>query len=70
MKKPKRKVLHWNEIGSWCLHGKRNKTREEKGYPTPICETKEATDINYDAAVHYMMEKLDKMAIFAGTHNE
>jgi len=46
------------------------KRAEEKGYPSPICHSKEATDINYDAAVHYMIEHLDKMAIFAGTHNE
>ncbi len=43
---------------------------QEKGYPTPICASKEATDENYDAAVHYMIENIDKMAIFAGTHNE
>jgi proline dehydrogenase len=43
---------------------------EEKGYPTPICESKEATDLNYDAAIHYMVENIDRMAIFAGTHNE
>jgi proline dehydrogenase len=43
---------------------------EEKGYLSPICDSKEATDINYDAAVHYMAEHLDMMAIFAGTHNE
>lgn len=49
---------------------KENKRAEEKGYPTPICESKEATDINYDATVVYMMEHLDRMAIFAGTHNE
>jgi proline dehydrogenase len=49
---------------------KENKRAEEKGYPTPICESKEATDINYDVTVAYMMEHLDKMAIFAGTHNE
>lgn len=49
---------------------KENKRAEEKGYPTPICESKEATDINYDQTVAYMMEHLDKMAIFAGTHNE
>jgi proline dehydrogenase len=42
----------------------------EKGYPTPICESKEATDLNYDAAVEYMMQHIDSMAIFAGTHNE
>jgi proline dehydrogenase len=49
---------------------KENKRAEEKGYPTPICESKEATDINFDQTVAYMMEHLDKMAIFAGTHNE
>jgi proline dehydrogenase len=49
---------------------KENKRAEEKGYPTPICESKEATDNNYDKTVVYMMEHLDKMAIFAGTHNE
>lgn len=43
---------------------------QEKGYPTPICESKEATDLNYDAAIHYMVENIDRMAIFAGTHNE
>jgi len=46
------------------------KRAEEKGYPSPICATKEATDVNYDTAVLYMVEHLEKMAIFAGTHNE
>ncbi len=49
---------------------KEMKRAEEKGYPSPICVSKEATDINYDAAVHYMIEHLETMAIFAGTHNE
>jgi proline dehydrogenase len=49
---------------------KENKRAEEKGYPTPICGSKEATDINYDTTVIYMMENLEKMSIFAGTHNE
>ena len=43
---------------------------EEKGYPSPICASKEATDENYDAAVLYMIDHLDLMSIFAGTHNE
>ncbi len=42
---------------------------EEKGYESPICVDKAATDTNYDEAVHYMMEHKN-MAIFAGTHNE
>ena len=49
---------------------KENLRAEEKGYPTPICESKEATDLNYDAAIHFMVENIDRMAIFAGTHNE
>ena len=49
---------------------KENLRAEENGYPTPICESKEATDLNYDAAIHYMLENIDRMAIFAGTHNE
>lgn len=49
---------------------KENKRAEEKGYPTPICASKEATDENYDSTVRYMVEHLDNMAIFAGTHNE
>ena len=49
---------------------KENVRAAEKGYPSPICESKEDTDINYDAAVLYMIEHLDRMSIFAGTHNE
>ena len=49
---------------------KENSRAEEKGYKSPICISKQATDDNYDAAVDYMLDHLDKMAIFAGTHNE
>lgn len=49
---------------------KEHERAKEKGYPTPICASKQATDDNYDAAIAYMMKHLDSMAIFAGTHNE
>lgn len=49
---------------------KENERAKTKGYPTPICASKEATDINYDAGVSYMLEHLNEMAIFVGTHNE
>jgi proline dehydrogenase len=49
---------------------KENKRAEEKGYKSPICISKQATDDNYDASVLYMMEHLEIMSIFAGTHNE
>ncbi len=43
---------------------------EEMGYPTPICASKQATDDNFDATIAYMMECLECIAVFAGTHNE
>jgi proline dehydrogenase len=49
---------------------KEHKRAQENGYQTPICSSKQATDDNYNAAVEYMMQHIDKMAIFAGTHNE
>jgi proline dehydrogenase len=48
---------------------KERERAEEKGYPSPICTDKNATDINYDTAIKYMMDQ-PKMALFAGTHNE
>lgn len=48
---------------------KERKRAEEKGYPSPICVDKNATDENYDFALHYMA-KMEKTSIFSGTHNE
>ena len=49
---------------------KENERAAERGLKSSICISKEATDINYNAAVAYMIENIDKMAVFAGTHNE
>ena len=49
---------------------KENARAEEKGYPTPICASKKDTDDNFNAGVRYMMEHIDEMEIFLGTHNE
>lgn len=49
---------------------KEAKRAEEKGYKNPICPSKQATDDNFNAGVTYMMNHIDTMAIFAGTHNE
>ena len=42
----------------------------EMNYPDPIQPTKEATDDNYNAAVDFVLENLDRVAAFFGTHNE
>ncbi len=49
---------------------KENDRAQQMGQQSPICPSKVATDDNYNAAVDYMMEHIDRMAIFAGTHNE
>lgn len=49
---------------------KENERAEEMGYPTPICPTKEATDQNFDACLSYILEHLDSISLFSGTHNE
>jgi len=42
----------------------------EKGYLDPVQPDKEACDRDYDAALEFCMEHLEKMALVAGTHNE
>jgi len=42
----------------------------ELGYPSPICETKEATDKNYNDAIRFAIEHVHDFLIYAGTHNE
>ncbi|MEM1336471.1 MAG: proline dehydrogenase family protein [Bacteroidota bacterium] len=49
---------------------KENDRAAAQGYKSPICVSKEATDANFDAAVAFMVERLDVFEIFTGTHNE
>ena len=49
---------------------KENKRAQENGYKSPICVSKAATDENYDAAVAYMLEYIETMVVYVGTHNE
>ena len=41
-----------------------------KGYKDPIQPNKEATDSDYNLAINFCIEHLDRIAICAGTHNE
>lgn len=42
----------------------------EKGYPSPIHADKAAVDRDYDAAIVYCLEHVERIAFMAGTHNE
>ncbi len=70
-KRAKEKGFH---IGMKLVRGaymeKEAKRAEEKGYKNPICETKQATDDNFNEGLNYMLNNISEMAIFAGTHNE
>lgn len=43
---------------------------EEKGYKSPICVTKEETDTTFNTALQYILDNLDGISLFVGTHNE
>lgn len=49
---------------------KERERAEEKGYPSPICETKELTDNTFNDTMSYSLEHLNDIAVFVGTHNE
>jgi proline dehydrogenase len=49
---------------------KENERAQASGYPTPICASKEASDANYDTTLKYIVDNIDTISIFAGTHNE
>lgn len=43
---------------------------EEKQYESPICANKEATDINFNTTLEFILNRLDVISVFIGTHNE
>ena len=49
---------------------KENERAIERGYKSPICESKKATDDNFDAIMKYILDNLDDIELFVGTHNE
>ena len=49
----------------------KERARAEKlGYVSPIQKNKDSTDKDYDLAVSFCIEHIDRIAICAGTHNE
>ena len=42
----------------------------ENGYDSPICENKKATDDNFNQTLSYILEHLENISVFIGTHNE
>ena len=49
---------------------KENKRAKKNNYLSPICESKELTDDNYNNGVSFILSNLDLFSLFLGTHNE
>ena len=62
------------KIGIKAVRGaymeKENERAEEEGYNSPICSSKQETDNNFNNTITYILDHLDTMSLFAGTHNE
>jgi proline dehydrogenase len=49
---------------------KERNSAEEKKYPSPIQDTKQNTDADYDSAILFCIDNIDHIAFCAATHNE
>ena len=49
---------------------KENKRAKNNNYLSPICESKELTDDNYNNGASFILSNLDLFSLFLGTHNE
>ncbi len=66
--------VHNFKVGVKIVRGaymeKENERAKEKGYPTPICRNKKETDENFNKTMKYILQNLDDISVFVGTHNE
>lgn len=49
---------------------KERERAKKMGYPSPIQKDKESCDNDYNLALRFCMNHIDKIALCAGTHNE
>lgn len=48
---------------------KERERAEAKGYQSPICKDKAATDANFNTTLNYILDNRNDIAVFIGTHN-
>jgi len=69
-----RAKTHNFKVGFKIVRGaymeKERERAETKGYASPICENKQATDDNFNSCMTYILNHLDTISLFIGTHNE
>ena len=61
-------------VGAKIVRGayleKENGRAAKMGYLSPLCENKEATDVNYNGVLTYCLAHIDNISVYIGTHNE
>lgn len=67
-------LVHGFKVGMKIVRGaymeKENDRAEAMGYPSPICKSKADTDVNFNTTLKYILENIDDIWVFIGTHNE
>ena len=62
------------QIGIKLVRGaymeKENDKALKKGYPSPICDSKEETDKNFNAGLYLILSNLNRCELFLGSHSE
>jgi len=62
------------KVGAKIVRGaymeKENIRANKMGYPTPICESKEATDVSFNGVLAYCLAHIEDISLFVGSHNE
>ena len=62
------------KVGAKLVRGayleKENERARKMGYLSPICETKEATDVCFNSCLTYCLNNLDDLSVYIGSHNE
>jgi proline dehydrogenase len=62
------------KVGAKIVRGaymeKENARAKKMGYDSPICESKEATDVSFNGVMSYCLNHVNDISTFIGTHNE
>ncbi|MDA9749834.1 proline dehydrogenase family protein [Flavobacteriaceae bacterium] len=75
LKELKKKSIENNfKIGIKLVRGayieKENRRAKKYNYKSPICESKHATDTNFNEGANFILSNLDNFSLFCGSHNE
>ena len=75
LKELKKKSIENNfPIGIKLVRGayieKENRRAKKYNYKSPICESKHATDTNFNEGANFILSNLDNFSLFCGSHNE